>query len=269
MPVPTYQTLKLDLTSDGVLTIMFSGPGGNAMSPKLFIEWLSALKYADSDGAVKVLVQTGNGRYYSSGKDLASTMHDGFEREMHQEMAVLEDLINVLINFSKPIIAAVNGPAIGLSVTTLALFDFVFAVPEATFSIPFMRWGFCAEGCSSALFPRMLGKHIANDLLLAGSTLPAAKLGEVGFLELLDRDGFVDTVAKKARVLASYDPATVLVTKNLVNKGQRQELMAVNHRELSTLKILMMKDNSRKAIQDFVDQRAAKQKAKKEQSAKL
>ncbi|CCG85001.1 protein of unknown function [Taphrina deformans PYCC 5710] len=263
MSLPSFQTLKLSLTTDGVLTITFSTPGGNAMSPELFKEWREAIRYAQETDAVKVMVQTGSGRYYSSGKDLRPTMHDSFETEMNEEMDILEDLINALINFQKPSIAAVNGPAIGLSVTSLALFDFVYAVSSATFTVPFMRWGFCAEGCSSLLFPRLLGRHTANELLLAGSTLSASALKAVGFLEVLDGGEFIHEVNKKASILASYDPTTVRVTKSLVNERYRQELMTVNHTELSTLKVMMMKHNSRKAIQDFVDERAAKQQRKK------
>lgn len=250
----------MNLSREGVLTVTFSRPGGNAMSAELFKEWLSAIQYAATNESVKVLVQTGAGKFYSSGKDLGPTMHATYAQEVEDEMDVIESLINALINFPKPCIAAVNGPSIGLAVTSLALFDFVYAVPEATFTVPFMRWGFCAEGCSSVLFPRLMGRHIANDLLLGGTTFKSERLASVGFLEVLPKDDFLSKVLDRAKVLATYDESIVEVTKNLVNKGQRKELMVVNHGEIATLKVLMLKEKGRRAIQEFVDQRAAKQK---------
>jgi peroxisomal 3,2-trans-enoyl-CoA isomerase len=59
------------------------------------------------------------------------------------------------------------GPAIGFGVTTLALCDVVYCVPEATFNTPFMKWAFCAEGCSSLLFPRIMGTSKANEMLVS------------------------------------------------------------------------------------------------------
>lgn len=232
------------------------------MSRELFKEWLSALHWAEDNESVRVMVQTGAGKYYSSGKDLGPTMHETYGQEVEEEMNVIESLINALINFPKPCIAAVNGPAIGLSVTSLALFDFVYAIPEATFTVPFMRWGFCAEGCSSVLFPRLMGRHVANDLLLAGSSLLSERLASVGFLEILPNKNFLESVLQKAKILAAYDPSIVKVTRSLMNEAQRRDLMTVNHGEIATLKVLMMKDQGRRAIQDFVDQRAAKQKKK-------
>lgn len=61
------------------------------------------------------------------------------------------------------------GPAIGFGVTTLALCDIVYAVPEATFNTPFMKLAFCAEGCSSVLFPRIMGNSKANEMLVNSS----------------------------------------------------------------------------------------------------
>lgn len=263
MSVPSFETIKTDLKHDGVLLLTFSRPGGNAMSPQLFKDWHSALKFAESSKEVKVVVQTGAGKFYSSGKDLMPTMHKAFEKEMNDEMDVLEALINTFINFSKPLIAAINGPAIGLAVTSLAHFDFVYAAgPKTPFTTPFMNWGFCAEGCSSYLFPRLLGKHLANDLLIAGKTLSAERLAECNFLEIVSADDFLTTVLKKAGEIAKYDASIVQATKKLLNKGQRDQLMAVNHDELSLLRELMMRPGSRKAIQDFIDKRAARSKQK-------
>lgn len=98
---------------------------------------------------------TGIGSYYSSGQELELPSGEG--PGLKERLQVTQDLTDALIDFPKPLIAAVNGPAVGYAVTTLALCDMVFCTPMATFTTPFMKLGFCAEACSSYLFPRF--KH--------------------------------------------------------------------------------------------------------------
>ncbi|ORY84496.1 ClpP/crotonase-like domain-containing protein, partial [Protomyces lactucae-debilis] len=138
MTPPFLECVELSLNG-GILVMTLSRPGGNAMSHQFFKDWHKALKYAQNDNAVRVLVVTGKGKFFSSGKDLQNVMHDGFEKEMNAEMDTLQAMVDDMINFRKPMIAAVNGPAIGFGVTCLAHFDFVYAVESATFTVPFMR----------------------------------------------------------------------------------------------------------------------------------
>ena len=81
-----------------------------------------------------------------------------------------------MIHSPKPLIAAVNGPAIGIGVTSLGLNDLIYSVPHATFHTPFMRWGLAAEGCSSYTFPLTLGHPKAAALLIAGEVFSAEEM---------------------------------------------------------------------------------------------
>jgi hypothetical protein len=112
-----------------------------------------------------------------------------------------------------------------------------------------------------------MGPHIANELLLVGQTIPARRLQQVGFLEILNTDSqldFLNAVLAKATVMASYSSDVVSLTRNHLIKTpeERQLRSRVNHLELTHIRKLMMADSSRKPIQAFVDARAAKRALK-------
>jgi Delta3-Delta2-enoyl-CoA isomerase len=81
--------------------------------------------------------------------------------------------IDALIDYPKMLVAAVNGPVLGIACTTLALCDFIYCSDDAFFATPFMDVALCAEGCSSVLFPRILGPMRANEMLVGHSNQPS------------------------------------------------------------------------------------------------
>lgn len=78
-------------------------------------------------------------------------------------------VVEALLDLSKPIIAAINGPAVGFAVTSMALCDIVYASETATFVTPFMKLGFCAEGCASVVFPAVMGLSKVPGYFLSSS----------------------------------------------------------------------------------------------------
>ncbi|KAG0935790.1 hypothetical protein G6F32_010299 [Rhizopus arrhizus] len=117
MSVPKLETVAITLFKNGVAEIAFNRPKRyNALSPQSYKDWLHALKWAADTNDVKVAVLTGRGKFYTSGQELV--LPDPDKKEMQR---------------------AVNGPSIGFGTTTLALCDVTYAVPEATFTTPFMK----------------------------------------------------------------------------------------------------------------------------------
>merc|ERR1711934_1216870 len=106
------------------------------------------------------------------------------------------------ITFSKPIVAAVNGPAIGMAVTTTSLMDYVIAAPSATFCTPFARLKVPAEGCSSINFERRFGPVHAAALLERGETIDAYNAKEFGLVqEIVQVDDLMMRASEVARKL--------------------------------------------------------------------
>jgi peroxisomal 3,2-trans-enoyl-CoA isomerase len=143
-----------------------------------FNELVGAFDWCGKSSAVHVAVLTGSplsqpDEFYSSGNDLGNfTLDMDLSTLTKTAREIVERLVNAFIHFPKPLIAAVNGPAYGIAVTTLLLCDLVFTNEKATFTTPFTKLAQNPEGCSSLLFPQRLGQR-ANRMLLLGETLTA------------------------------------------------------------------------------------------------
>jgi peroxisomal 3,2-trans-enoyl-CoA isomerase len=121
--------------SNGILTVTFNRPKRkNAMNPDLYIDFLNVLREARTSETIRVVVLTGAGDYYSSGNDLSNFMtvdlgdSEAVQKLMKDSRRMLEELVEELIICPKILIALVNGPAIGVGCTHLALCDFVYTV---------------------------------------------------------------------------------------------------------------------------------------------
>lgn len=143
-------------------------------SPKKYNAWtmgmLTALRgafaKAEGDESIKAVVLTGSDPYYCAGVSLADTLRPMTPRALREYLrSSNEALFETFLAFPKPVLVAVNGPAIGASVTSATLCEALWASERATFSTPFAALGIPPEGCSSVLFPRRLGAAAATRML--------------------------------------------------------------------------------------------------------
>eukprot|EP01061_Rhynchopus_euleeides_P007707 TRINITY_DN16784_c0_g1_i1.p1 TRINITY_DN16784_c0_g1~~TRINITY_DN16784_c0_g1_i1.p1 ORF type:complete len:279 (+),score=136.79 TRINITY_DN16784_c0_g1_i1:114-950(+) len=153
--------------TNGVLTIRFNNPKRfNAWTPVMLGEMQEALRLAGNDTGVKAAIVTGTDEYYCAGVDFGGSMKAMRPSSMRKKIEVDNaKVFDSYISFPKPIVAAVNGPAIGASVTTAVLCDGMLASDTATFHTPFYALGLCAEGCSSYTFPEYYGAEVAERLI--------------------------------------------------------------------------------------------------------
>ncbi|KAF7461790.1 Hypothetical predicted protein [Marmota monax] len=147
-------------SQDGITKIMFNRPTKkNAITTSMYKEIIHALKAASTDNSA-ITVITGNGDYYSSGNDLTNFTDvppTSIEETAKNGSILLRDFVDAFIDFPKPLVAVVNGPAVGIVVTLLGLFDVVYASDKATFHTPFSELGQSPEGCASYTFPKIMG----------------------------------------------------------------------------------------------------------------
>ncbi|KAH7684719.1 enoyl-CoA delta isomerase 2, partial [Aphelenchoides avenae] len=132
----------------------------NAITWEMYEAIIEALGEANKDRTTKMTVFTGIGDYYCSGNDLSNFVIKSPEElkpMAERGEKLFHRYVTAYIDHNKPLVALVNGPAIGISVTLLALFDLVLASDKATFHTPFTSLGQSAEGCSTYTFPPLMG----------------------------------------------------------------------------------------------------------------
>jgi peroxisomal 3,2-trans-enoyl-CoA isomerase len=164
------------LSQSGVLTLAYNNDRKlNAWTEPLMKQLFAELTEASRDREVKGVVLTGKGTYYGAGIDLSAVVKLMAPVKLIRKIRDdNQTLFAAIIDFPKPIVAAVNGPAIGAAVTTTVLMDACFASPSATFSLPFAKLGVPPEGCSSVTFAEMMGDTAAQRMLGAENWKPTA-----------------------------------------------------------------------------------------------
>ncbi|MBW2458386.1 MAG: enoyl-CoA hydratase/isomerase family protein [Deltaproteobacteria bacterium] len=152
---------------NGVTTLTMNMPSRlNGWTMDMMVALKAALGQAADDRETKAVILTGADPYYSAGVNLGGTLKLAHPRELRA--LIIENnqaLFDTFLDFPKPLLAAVNGPAIGASVTSATLCDGIIASEKATFNTPFAALGVPAEGCSSVLFARLLGEDTAERML--------------------------------------------------------------------------------------------------------
>lgn len=149
----------------------------NALNREMYDGITKALERSKHQDNVKAVLLKSTGSMFSSGNDL-SMFTDNPNGVSFEEMAdagavLLENFVNAFLTYPKPIVASVQGPAVGIAATLLALCDLVYVSETVTLHTPFTALGQTPEACSSVLFPKIMGTAQANAMLLLGEKLSA------------------------------------------------------------------------------------------------
>lgn len=207
--------------------ITFNTPAKkNAMDVVLYKRLSSLLQKVDKLDEVKITVLTGKGDFFSAGADVkaARTSFDDDEARINSLKRLTEgnmDLGRAFYQHSKVLVAALNGPAIGLSAGLLGHVDFIYAVDDAYLLTPFSAISLVCEGGASETFPRRMGLAKANEALLMGRRLSVQELQACGFVNHIfpkqKDDEFRKTVlAYLDQQFKGVDLEAVLISKQLI-----------------------------------------------------
>ncbi|CAI5671215.1 unnamed protein product [Oreochromis niloticus] len=248
----TYETL-LVTKEDDITTIKLNRPAKkNAITTEMYNEIIAALEQAATDDSV-ITVVTGAGDFYCSGNDLTNFTkipENGVEEMARHGADLLRKYVNAYIDFPKPLVAVVNGPAVGVSVTVLGLFDLVYATERATFHTPFSQLGQSAEGCSSYIFPKLMGAAKASEMLLFNKKLTAVQACELGLVtEVFPDSSFQSEVWTRLKAYAK-------LPRNLIRSVEKERLHAVNDAEVERLMERWTSDECFNAVMSFFQAKA-------------
>ncbi|XP_049912465.1 enoyl-CoA delta isomerase 2, mitochondrial [Epinephelus moara] len=250
----TYETL-LVTTVDDITTIKLNRPTKkNAITTEMYNEIIAALQQAAKDDSV-ITVFTGTGDFYCSGNDLSNFTNipaGGVEAMAKQSGELLRKYVKAYIDFPKPLVAVVNGPAVGISVTVMGLFDLVYATERATFHTPFSQVGQSAEGCSSYTFPKIMGNTKATEMLLFNKKLTAVQACELGLVtEVFPDSSFQSEVWTRLKEYVKLPRNSLVFSKQLIRSLEKEHLHAVNDAEVERLVERWTSDECFNAVMSF------------------
>lgn len=202
---------------DGVLEIRLNRPEKkNALTRDMYDTMASAFRQIDADPTLRCGLLTGTGDAFTSGNDIA----DFQARASSNGESSASQFLPTISSMQKPLVAAVNGAAIGVGTTMLMHCDLIIASRSARFVMPFTNLGLVPEAGSSLLFPRLLGMQRAGALLLLGEPLDAPTAQAWGFVNRVVDDNELSQVARDiAQRLADLPPQAVRETKRLIRHG--------------------------------------------------
>ncbi|XP_027724955.1 enoyl-CoA delta isomerase 2, mitochondrial isoform X2 [Vombatus ursinus] len=256
---PEYENLVV--TREGNITkIMLNRPTKkNAIDVKMYNEIMLALEAAVKDDSFLTVI-TGNGDYYSSGNDFskfATILPNEIEKRIEDASMLLRKFVDHFIDFPKPLVAVVNGPAVGIAVTLLPLFDIIYATDRATFQTPFTQLGLSPEACSSYTFPKIMGPAKAAEMLLFGRKLTAQEAYAQGLItEVFPDSTFQKEVWTRLKAYSQLPPKTVMASKQLIRGFEKETLHRVNFEECALISERLCSDDSINAIVNFINRKS-------------
>ncbi len=225
--------IETEDVAPGVWLIAFNRPEvRNAFDTAMYLEVTEALRRADADEAVGAVVLTGRGTAFTSGQDLAEMAAIATGSALEGAGQGFMGLLDCICDISVPLLAAVNGVAVGLGFTVLAHCDLVLVDPAARLRVPFAELGVPPEAASSVLFPAAMGWQRAARVLLTSDWISAPELVELGLALEMSAPGQVldETVTLAARVAGHPRAATRAIT-SLLRAGRRDAVLEANRRE--------------------------------------
>ncbi len=235
-----------------VLQILFNRPEKkNALTGAMYAAVVDAFRRADEDASIRVVLLSGVGDTFTSGNDIK----DFQTRAATNEPTHASPFLTALSSLAKPLVAAVNGAAIGVGTTMLAHADIVIAARSARFVMPFTSLGLVPEAASSLLFPRLVGHQRASALLLLGDSLDAETARDWGFVnQVVADEDLMNTARSVTARLAALPPASVRQTKNLIKNG-RQDVPGRIAEELVLFRDRLRSPEAAEAFQAFAEKR--------------
>jgi len=245
--------IRIENLAPGILSVTLNrADRKNAITFAMYRALNDALKSGDTDPAVRVMLLSGAGGNFTSGNDLAD-----FQKEQLDFPTPGIQFLQVVSTLRKPLVAAVEGHAIGIGTTMLLHCDMVFAAQSARFRLPFVNLALCPEGASSYLLPKIAGYKKAAQLLMLGEEFDAETAVDAGIATAAVPAGEALAAATTcANTLAAKAPRALQLTKMLLRRGDAEAVASRILLEADHFGQCRTSSEAREAFTAFFEKRA-------------
>ena len=224
----------------------------NSITAAMYAAMADALEAAHHDNAVRALVIQGHESIFSAGNDIS----DFLNNPPATSDAPVFRFLRGISSFTKPVVAAVCGPAVGIGTTLLLHCDLIYAGDNAAFSMPFVNLGLCPEAASSLLVPQLMGYPRAAEALLLGEPFTAETALELGLINRIVPPSEVNALAQQqARKLAAKPMSSLIETKRLMKKGNASAVAERMADEGGSFGRMLSEPAAREAFTAFLQKR--------------
>src|ERR1700761_5250161 len=239
--------------SESILRVELNRPTKrNAMTSSMYVALAKILNEAAKDERARVVLWHGAGDAFCAGNDV----EDFLKNPPGPGESPQARLMSALIDFDKPLIAAVQGAAIGGGTTMLTHCDFVYAGESAKFQMPFINLALVPEFGSSCSVPARIGHVRAAELILLGSPFDARHAAELGLVtEVVSDQDLLARATETARKLAAKPAAALQASKRLMKQPFREQIKAAMKAENEELSVQVRSEDAKEALTAFLEKR--------------
>ena len=238
----------LTTQAGSVLTLSFNRPAKmNALTRVMYAELAKGLNDAAADFGIRAVILTSEGDHFTAGNDIVDFM----DNPPTSDSSEVAQCLAALLNFPKPLLAAVKGNAVGVGTTMLLHCDVVVAAPSTKFSMPFASLGLVPEAGSSFLFPALVGYQRAAKIFFTGESFGADAALEMGLIAEIDSD-VLTGATKIAQHIAEQPPQAIINTKALLKARNHESVSAVMRAEFEIFALALQSDEAMEAFMKFM-----------------
>ncbi|MFM2085440.1 MAG: hypothetical protein RLZZ237_309 [Pseudomonadota bacterium] len=244
--------------SEGVLTLEFNRlERKNAITGAMYQTLADALVEAETDDAVRAILITGKPEIFTAGNDLDDFMKTARPKDgsLDEQRPVFQ-FMRALYGSSKPVVAAVSGPAIGIGTTLLMHCDLIYAADNARFSMPFAQLGLCPEFASSLLLAQIAGHPRAAEKLMLGESFPAQEALQMGLIsKVVPLEELIPFARGQAAKLVALPAASIRATKRLMKQSRTEPMKAAIAAENQQFSAMLGGPEAKEAFTAFFEKR--------------
>lgn len=240
-------------SDSGILRITLHRPEKkNALTVAMYGALADAFREAETDAGVRVILLHGAGDAFTAGNDLA----DFAANPPTDESSPVFQFLSAISTATKPVVAAVHGPAIGIGTTLLLHCDLVYATPDARLQMPFVTLGLSPEAASSYLLPLFTSPTRAAELLLLGEPFSGEQAHAWGLVnETATMGDLLDRALDRAEALAARPPASVRLTKSFLRRAHADAVQTTIRDEAEAFLQRLQSPEAAEAFTAFFEKR--------------